>query len=192
MPLHTIGHGNRTTDELAGLLSDAGVATLIDVRRHPGSRRNPHLSRQTLEHDLPARGIGYDWRGEELGGRRPVGNPDHSRHRAWHNSSFRAYADYLDTEAARHAVLQLDCDARSSPLAIMCAETLWWRCHRRVIADSLTLVTGLGVIHILDADSTQFHPLHPSVRAGDDGWPVYDVETQLEFPVVETAGEARP
>jgi uncharacterized protein (DUF488 family) len=147
--VRTIGHGTRTTDELAALLRLAGVATVIDVRRHPLGRRQPHLSREALAEELPRLGIGYEWWGEALGGRRSA-SPGAVARTGWHNPAFAAYAEYMATSDFRSALAALEERARGGEaLAIMCAETLWWRCHRRLIADALVR-DGLQVEHLLD------------------------------------------
>ena len=134
--IHTVGHGTRTTEELVGVVKRAGVETIVDVRRFPGSRRNPHLTREELGESLPKHGIAYDWRGEELGGRRSRASGE-SRHPAWRNTAFRAYADFMETETFRFALNDLIARANDGEMmAVMCAETLWWRCHRRLIADA--------------------------------------------------------
>ena len=172
--VHTIGHGTRSTEELARLLGDAGVTLLVDVRRMPGSRRHPHFAREALAISMPELGIAYDWRGEALGGRRSrkeIGRL--SRHPAWTNDAFRNYADYMDSDEFRDALQRLEEDAGHHAVAVMCAETLWWRCHRRLIADAL-VVDGHDVIHVLGPGKSQAHPLHESLRI-EDGRPVYDV-----------------
>ena len=168
MTLYTVGHGTRSVAELADVLLHAGVARLVDVRRHPGSRRHPHLSREGLARELPDLGIGYDWRGEALGGRRS--RPPASRHTAWRNDAFAAYADHMDTPAFRQALARL---LEELPLAVMCAETLWWRCHRRLIADAAALA-GAEVVHLLGPNKVEPHRLHPDVRPDPEGWPLYD------------------
>jgi uncharacterized protein (DUF488 family) len=126
------------------------------VRRHPGSRRNPYLSRQALAADLPALGVAYEWRGEELGGRRRPAQP--TRHPEWSDAGFRGFADYMDTPEFQAALHRLTTDAaQGPPLAVMCAETLWWRCHRRLIAEA-AVAEGTEVIHILGPGQTQAHP----------------------------------
>ncbi|HEY7876095.1 MAG TPA: DUF488 domain-containing protein [Actinomycetota bacterium] len=169
----TVGHGTRSTEELVAVLRDAGVVRLVDVRRFPGSRRHPHFAREALELSLPAAGIAYDWRGEELGGRRSSTTREPSRHSAWRNDGFRNYADYMDSPEFRNALERLEEDARSEPVAIMCAETLWWRCHRQLIADAL-MVHGFDVVHLIGPGESQPHRLHRSLRVAD-GLPVYDV-----------------
>jgi uncharacterized protein (DUF488 family) len=174
MVLYTVGHGTRSLDELAEVLISAGIGRLVDVRRFPGSRRHPHLGRSSLEAELPVRGLAYQWAGEELGGRRHS-SAGTSRHPAWRDPAFRAYADHMDTPGFRQALADLLVDAETEPpLAVMCAETLWWRCHRRLIADAAA-VRGTPVVHVLGVGKGDPHPLHPSLRVGDDGWPVYDV-----------------
>ena len=147
--IRTIGHGTRTTDELAALLSSAGVATLIDVRRYPLGRRQPHLSRERLAIDLPERGVAYEWWGEALGGRRSVAGamvPSSG----WRQPAFAAYGAYTSSPAFRDALAELERRARAGEtLAVMCAETVWWRCHRRLIADALVL-DGFDVEHLID------------------------------------------
>lgn len=166
MTLYSVGHGTRSVSELAAVLSDAGVGRLVDVRRFPGSRRHPHLGRASLEEELPALGITYEW-SEALGGRRSrvVG----SRHSAWRKDAFAGYADHMDTDEFRTA---FDGVLERLPLAVMCAETLWWRCHRRLLADAATLA-GVEVVH-LGAGRPQPHRLHPDVRPDEEGRPVYD------------------
>ena len=178
----TVGHGTRTTEELATVLQSAGVGRLIDVRRFPGSRRHPHFSREALERSMPERGIRYEWWGEDLGGRRSRTTKT-TRHVAWRNAGFQGYADYMDSDRFRAALERLEDVARTEPpLAIMCAETLWWRCHRRLISDALHL-RGVEVIHLIAPDESQPHRPHPDMRADELGRPVYDVGAtgQLEL-----------
>lgn len=178
MVLYTVGHGTRSTEELAEVVRDGGVARIVDVRRFPGSRRHPHFAREALEVALPALGVAYEWRGEELGGRRHAKPIEVTRHPAWREASFRGYADYMDTDAFRTACDALLGESDGVASAVMCAETVWWRCHRRLIADAATL-RGHDVLHLGLAARPQPHRLHPAVRVGDDGWPVYDVGAQL-------------
>lgn len=169
--LFTIGHGTKTTDGLAAELQAAGAELLVDVRRFPGSRKHPHLARERLEADLPGFGITYSWWGEQLGGRRSrnaaSGPP------AWRNPSFQAYADHMEQEPFRKELQRLESVAEGMSAAVMCAESLWWRCHRRLIADAL-VVRGHHVVHIMGAGKHQAHPLNPSARRTTDGWLVYE------------------
>jgi uncharacterized protein (DUF488 family) len=148
--VRTIGHGTRTTDELASLLVTAGVSTLIDVRRYPLGRRQPHVSRERLAVELPQRGVGYEWWGEALGGRRLEAGVKPPRDSGWRTPSFAAYSAYMATPAFRTALAELEHRVGTGEaLALMCAETVWWRCHRRLIADALVL-DGFEVEHIID------------------------------------------
>ena len=181
MTLFTVGHGARTLDELVAVASSGGLGRIVDVRRFPGSRRHPHLAGEALAASLPEHGFAYEWWGESLGGRRK-GAP-RSRHPAWENDSFRAYADHMDTPQFRDALRRLLAEVEGGPAtAVMCAETLWWRCHRRLIADAAVLL-GTPVVHLVDARTHTPHPVLASARAGDDGWPVYDVGVQGSLDV---------
>jgi len=171
--IYTVGHGTRSEDELVAVLGDAGIARLIDVRRYPGSRRNPHFSRDALEKWLPPRGVVYDWQGETLGGRREHENP-HTRHPSLRNKAFQGYADYMDTTGFRDAVTRLEREAESEKIAIMCAETLWWKCHRRMISDALH-ARGNEVIHLIKEGDRNAHKPVTEMRVAEDGWPVYDL-----------------
>jgi uncharacterized protein (DUF488 family) len=177
----TVGHGNRSAEELVRLLRDEEIVVLADVRRFPASRRNPQFERAALEAELGAHGVGYQWWGEQLGGRRqPVAHG--SRHPAWHEDAFRGYADHMDGAQFREAFSQLLVTAREQRTAVMCAETLWWRCHRRLLSDTAVL-WDLPVIHLMGPGRTEAHRLHPAVRRGADGWPVYDLGIQPELLV---------
>lgn len=176
MTLWTIGHGEKETAALIAQLGDAGVRLLVDVRQYPASRRHPNFNRSELEADLVAGGLRYEWWGESLGGRRrPLTSG--SRHPAWRVRAFRGYADHMDRAEFRASFSQLLTVAGKTPTAIMCAETLWWRCHRRLLSDAAELA-GTPVVHLISPGHSEPHRLHPAVRAGDDGWPVYDVGVQ--------------
>jgi uncharacterized protein (DUF488 family) len=150
----------------------AGVGRVIDVRRFPTGKRQPHLSSDRLAADLPALGIAYEWWGEALGGFRKR-SQDPTRHPAI--DSFRAYAEHMDTGPFRVALSRLEERARAGEaLAIMCAETVWWRCHHTLIADALTL-RGFEVVHLLNRPAGELHRLHPVVRLDDFDRPRYDV-----------------
>ena len=151
--MHTIGHGNRTFDELVEALRAHEIAQLVDVRSFPGSRRNPQFGREQLQRTLPASGIAYVWM-KDLGGRRRV-HPE-SPNTGWRVEGFRAYADYMDTPEFAAALDELLHLSQQTPTAYMCAERLWWQCHRRLLSDALT-VRGIPVIHILDAHKSEPH-----------------------------------
>ena len=169
--IRTVGHGARPVEELVAILGSAGVDTLVDVRRFPGSRRHPQFGRDALAATLRTAGLRYAWEGETLGGRRQR-RPD-SRHTALRNASFAAYADHMDTPEFRTAL-----DGLTAGSAVMCAETLWWRCHRMLIADALVL-RGVTVEHLLDVGKSQPHRVTEGARTDSDGWPVYDAQQAL-------------
>lgn len=157
------------------MLNDANVRSLIDVRRFPGSRRHPHFGKESLETSLAAAGIHYEWWGEELGGRRSRPKGSSTRHPAWRVAAFQAYADHMDTRDFRDAVRRLESAASDrGGIAIMCSETLWWKCHRRLISDALAL-RGNRVVHLLGVAKQQDHVIHPAARRDDEGFPIYDV-----------------
>jgi uncharacterized protein (DUF488 family) len=134
------------------------------------------MSEAALRRSLPDLGVAYEWWGDDLGGRRRARADGPTRHPAWRVDAFRNYADYTDTAPFRDAIVRLE--HTEGPLAVMCAETLWWRCHRRLIADAL-VVRGGDVVHLLGVDARQPHRLPPALRVGDDGWPVYDVGADI-------------
>lgn len=163
-PVWTVGHGTRTTADLAGLLSDAGVATVIDVRRYPAGRRQPHLARERLEADLPLLGLGYEWWGATLGGRRDT-PPSTAGPSTWRSPAFVAYAAYMNTDEFRAGLGDLEARAQAGDnLAMMCAETLWWRCHRRLIADAL-VADGFAVRHLIDRPPGVIHRISAAFTA---------------------------
>ncbi|HET7869613.1 MAG TPA: DUF488 domain-containing protein [Actinomycetota bacterium] len=171
--IFTIGHGTRPIEEFLAILDPAGIRRLVDVRTAPGSRRHPQFGRDVLATSLESQAIEYVWR-KELGGFRTprVDSP----HVAIRNDAFRGYADYMETEEFRSALSWLIHTSRDTPTAIMCAESLWWRCHRRMISDALT-VAGCEVVHLLDGGRREPHRLHPSARV-DGSRLIYDVRTQ--------------
>jgi len=169
--LLTVGHGTLGTDDLAGLLRDAAVDLVVDIRRFPGSRRHPHLARDRLDADLPAHGVEYRWE-ERLGGRRAVG-PD-SPDTALRNAAFRGYAAHMRSPGFLAAVDVLLVDAAKRGVAVMCSESVWWRCHRRLVADHLTMVRRLAVAHVMHDGRTTAHPPTDGVRLGPNGLLVYD------------------
>lgn len=173
---YSVGHGTRTLDELVEVLKSADVELLVDVRRFPGSRRHPHFGKESLEAELPRRGVEYEWWGDSLGGRRTRVKGAASRHPAWRVAAFQGYADYMDTTAFRTALRKLEEVAAARAAAIMCAETLWWKCHRRLISDALVLRKH-SVIHLINGSTRQEHVAHPAARPDEDGFPVYDVGT---------------
>ncbi len=155
MKLWTIGHSTRNIDQFTALLKDNGIKLVVDVRSLPGSKRYPQFNKESLADSLGEAGIRYE-HFPELGGRRKPKKD--SQNTAWRNASFRGYADYMETEEFREGIERLlDFANKVGPTAIMCAEAVWWRCHRSLISDYLK-VSGIEVIHILDANKTEPHP----------------------------------
>ncbi|MFL5796691.1 MAG: DUF488 family protein [Actinomycetota bacterium] len=174
--MFTIGHGARPLAAFLDLLGWAGIRRLIDVRTAPGSRRHPHFSRDALAAALPEHGIAYEWWGHDLGGfRRP--RPD-SPHTALRVEAFRGYADHMDTPEFEAALEGLTAAAATEPTAVMCAESVWWRCHRRMIADALD-VAGCEVVHVMDGPRLEPHRRWDLSRVVD-GRLRYDVATGQE------------
>ncbi len=157
----TIGHSTRKIDIFISLLLENGIKLLADVRSLPGSKRYPQFNKDALAQSLSEHGIRYQHL-PELGGRRKA-NPD-SHNTAWRNDSFRGYADYMETAEFRKGVERLvDLAREAGPAAIMCAESVWWRCHRALISDFLK-ARGVDVIHIVDAKKTEPHPFTSAAR----------------------------
>jgi len=160
----TIGHSSQPFDAFVALLERHGVRRVADVRRFPGSRRHPQFGADALASGLAARGIGYAHL-EALGGRRSVapGSPNGG----WENAAFRGYADHMATASFAAGLAELEALAAAQPTAVMCAEALWWQCHRRLIADYM-LVRGWTVIHLLGAGSQQEAVLTPGALPQSD------------------------
>ena len=151
----TIGHSTQSIEEFTDLLQANQIGALADVRRFPGSRRYPQFRQEALAASLAQAEIEYQ-HFPELGGRRRSVRVD-SPNRAWRNAAFRGYADYMMTEAFRAGVERLLELAREKRTAIMCAEAVWWRCHRGMISDYLK-AHGVKVSHIFSANKVQEHP----------------------------------
>jgi uncharacterized protein (DUF488 family) len=148
--LLTFGHGEASQPQLIELLRGAGVGLVVDVRRFPGSRRHPHVAQEQIQQWLPAAGVDYRWE-PRLGGRRRVPPDDEGSDPWWQVEAFRAYAAHTRTQefvAATHE-LSADISTRAEQrVAIMCSESLWWRCHRRLIADVMVLLHETPVQHL--------------------------------------------
>ena len=162
--LWTIGHSTREWDVFVGMLREAQIQRLVDVRRFAGSRRNPQFSPDVMAPALVAAGIAYQPM-PALGGRR-VAQAD-SPNGAWRVAAFRGYADYMASADFVHAREQLMRDARNTRCAVMCAEALWWQCHRRLIADDF-VARGWQVVHLMAPGKQQSHPLNPDARMMGD------------------------
>ena len=164
MRIWTIGHSTRAIDELISLLKANEIKVLADVRAFPGSKRYPQFNKDALAESLNADGIRYE-HFPELGGKRKS-KPD-SHNNAWRNASFRGYADYMEAEQFQKGIERLlDVTANAGPTAIMCAEAVWWRCHRSLVADYLK-VRGVEVLHVLGANKVDSHPYTSAARIVD-------------------------
>jgi uncharacterized protein (DUF488 family) len=161
--LWTVGHSTRSIEEFLDLLRAHGVTRIADVRRFPGSRRYPHFHPAALERSLAEAGIGFTPMLDLGGRRRPRADSPHS---AWRNEAFRGYADYMDTPEFASAARRLAEAARSDRVAIMCAEGVWWRCHRSMIADCFK-AHGWAVLHILGPAEAREHPYTSVARIVD-------------------------
>jgi uncharacterized protein (DUF488 family) len=161
MRIWTIGHSTRTIDEFISLLEENRIKLVADVRMFPGSKRYPQFGRQALAKSLGESGIRYE-HFPELGGRR---NPKPDSHNtAWRNASFRGYADYMETKQFQKGVERLlELASEAGPVAIMCAEAVWWRCHRSLISDYLK-ARGIEVMHVLSANKVEPHPYTSAAR----------------------------
>jgi uncharacterized protein (DUF488 family) len=161
MRIWTVGHSTRTIDEFVSLLKANEIKILADVRAWPGSKRYPQFNKDALAESLSAHGIRYE-HFPELGGKRK--SKPNSRNTAWRNASFRGYADYMETEEFQKGIERLrNVAVQAGPTAIMCAEAVWWRCHRSLIADYLK-ACGVEVLNILSANKVEPHPYTPAAR----------------------------
>jgi uncharacterized protein (DUF488 family) len=182
MTIFTIGHSTRTVAELIALLRENGVDCLVDVRSVPRSRTNPQFNTDALPEPLAAAGIGYVHL-KALGGlrHRPAGAPP-SPNAAWRNDAFRNYADYAMTDAFRAGFDELCALAEEHRCAIMCAEAVWWRCHRRIISDYL-LMRGIDVVHIMGPGKSEPARLTAGARGLPTGAIVYEAPPQEALPL---------
>ncbi len=168
--IYTIGHSTHPIDQFIALLQAYPIAVLADVRSYPASRRWPQFNQELLRESVEDRGIVYQWL-KALGGRRRSQRTD-SPHTAWEVEAFRAYADYADSADFATALTDLMTVADHEPTAIMCAEGLWWQCHRRIIADHL-VVRGWEIQHITPNGQIIAHQL-PAFASVRDGRLIYD------------------
>lgn len=166
--IHTIGHGTLAQEDFLGLVRAAGMTEVVDIRSFPGSRHNPQYARQEMQRWLPESGVRYSWM-RDLGGRRR--EVPESKHIALRHPSFRAYADYMETEPFEEAVDELV--GLGEDRVVMCSESVWWRCHRRLLADHLVLIRGIEVLHLMHDGRVVAHPVTEGVRV-EGGRLVYD------------------
>lgn len=174
MQLLTVGHGPQDREALGALLAGAGVTQLVDVRRFPGSRNNPDVGRPALERWLPALGIDYRW-DERLGGRRRLSKGKPVEDGWWTVAQFAGYAAHTRTPEFAAALDEVLAETRQTTVAVMCSESVWWRCHRRLIADVAVLARGVPVSHLMP--DGRLSPHAPSAGAvlidGAVHWPAH-------------------
>ena len=176
--LLTVGHGTLSADDLAGLLRGAGATHLVDVRSMPGSRRHPQFAKDKMEGWLGEAGITYRW-DPALGGRRrtSTGSPN----TALRHPAFRGYADHMASPEFTLALDDLLDEAAARTTAAMCAESLWWRCHRRLPADAAVLLRGAAVVHLDHRGQLHEHRVTDGARVAGD-LVVYDVGSPPPLP----------
>lgn len=173
LPLMTVGHGTRSGPELTQALAAAGVDELVDVRRFPGSRRDPTLSTDALTASLGAAGLRYGWE-QDLGGRRHLMAGQVSPDSWWTVAAFRAYAAHTRTEEFAAALGRVLESAASGRVVVMCSESVWWRCHRRLIADVVVLKFGLPVEHLMPDGRLATHRVAEGARLSQGKQLVWD------------------
>lgn len=171
--LLTVGHGRLDEESLGALLRGAAVDLLVDVRRFPGSRANPAVSRDALARWLPEAGVDYRWE-ERLGGRRSLPK-DGDEDPWWQVNAFRAYAAYTRTPEFRAAMVDLLEEVARGGVAVMCSESVWWSCHRRIIADVAVLGHDVPVRHLMHDGRLTDHRPSEGARLRDDGLLVWDL-----------------
>lgn len=173
--LLTVGHGRLESGELADLLTGAGVELLVDIRRFPGSRANPAAAKGSVPELTAGAGIGYRWE-EDLGGRRRLTADERraSPDTWWRVEAFRAYCAWTRTPGFRTALNRVVAEARDWRTAVMCSESVWWRCHRRIVADVTVSHHGLPVGHLMHDGRITEHTPSEGLRLDEDGHPVWD------------------
>jgi hypothetical protein len=176
--LWTIGHSTHDWDAFAEILRNHQIETLCDIRSWPGSRKFPQFNREEMDPALAAAGIEYRWMGRSLGGHRKKTLGDQSPNLGLRVAGFRNYADYMQTEAFNAGLEELIGQAKRSRTAVMCAEALSHRCHRRLLSDALA-ARGVRVIHILDREQEREHVLSEEAKIGSGGTVTYPPEGDL-------------
>jgi uncharacterized protein (DUF488 family) len=177
-PFFTVGHSNRTADEFIDLLRAARIGMVVDVRRLPGSKAYPQFNRDVLPAELASYQIGYEHLAALGGLRGKQRLVEPSPNGFWENDSFRNYADYALTEDFRAGFAHLRELGSQRRTAIMCAEAVWWRCHRRIIADHL-LASGAEVFHLIGTDRIERAVLTDGAIPHDDGSVTYGSVLQI-------------
>lgn len=188
--IFTVGHSNLSFEQFSSLLKEYEIGLVADIRRYPSSRKFPHFNRPVLSELLAVENIDYLWL-ESLGGRRHTVKKDNSVNVGLKSIGFRSYADYMATDEFCRAVGDLLSAAAQSRTAIMCAEKLYWKCHRRLLSDYLT-ARHVKVVHILDPGKTSEHKLthdavitetgiiYPLPKSGDNQKSLFDLEPKTE------------
>jgi len=173
--VYTFGHGRLTSEQMAALLTESGIRAVVDVRRFPGSRSNPAAARGAIQTLTTGLGIDYRWE-ERLGGRRRLtaDQLSQSPDTWWQVPAFRAYAAWTRTADFDAALEQLLAEAENRPVAIMCSETPWWRCHRRLISDVAELRAAHPVLHLMPGRDPVRHQISAGARLWADGLVVWD------------------
>ncbi len=161
--IYTIGHSTRSITDFISLLKELGIEVLADIRRFPGSKKYPWFNKENLEKELRKNNISYIHM-EDLGGRRKV--QPNSQNDRWRNDSFRGYADYMETDEFKKAVLELEKTASEKTTAYMCSEAVWWSCHRSMVSDYLK-AAGWKVLHIMTHGKAEEHPYTSAARITD-------------------------
>jgi uncharacterized protein (DUF488 family) len=174
MTIRTLGHGTLDADGFAALVAEAGIDEVVDVRRYPGSRRFPHFGSESMAAWLGDHDIAYCHL-PALGGRRKLAAD--SPNVGLRNEQFRAYADHMESDEFGEGLAELLERAADHDVAVMCSESVWWRCHRRLLADHLVLLDEEPVEHLFHDGRLQAHPPTPEARVDGDRL-VYDLGQQ--------------
>lgn len=179
--LLTVGHGTLSRPELADLLHGAGIEQLVDVRRFPGSRANDAAARGVVEEICAEAGISYRW-DERLGGRRRLTKDEdaQSPDTWWRVKQFRAYAGWTRSDDFRAGITDLRADVARSRTAVMCSEAVWWRCHRRLIADVMLLEHEVDVADLMHTGKERPHEPSEGARLDENGHVVWDLPDRDE------------
>ena len=170
-PILSFGHGTLPAEDFSQLLQAAGVRSLVDIRTAPGSRRAPHFRRDEMALWLPFSGIEYRWEPALGGFRKPA---LHSPNTKLRNDSFRGYADYMQTDPFWDALDEVVAESQSHSVVVMCSESVWWRCHRRLVADAVELARSTRVDHLMHDGRRIPHPVTEGARLTETGRVVYD------------------
>jgi uncharacterized protein (DUF488 family) len=161
--IFTIGHSTHPLDEFVAILQSFSISLVADVRNFPGSKRYPHFNKEILEESLYKNNIRY-MHFKELGGRRkPIEGSTNTR---WRNAAFRGYADYMESGAFKESISKLQETAMKERVAYMCAEAVWWSCHRSLISDYLK-IRGWKVMNIMARGKADEHPFTSAARIAD-------------------------